>query len=221
MVKANPESLFRVYRFTATFGFDEDRPELILPGHIAAMTPRGLEFWRGIRSGEMLIDVIGMATTVKIELISRDDQSKRVIMFNVTNPHYLPFGVGIELGGQRVGRLDATVDEVALEGVVFDVTKTTITDTVVDKEPLEYIRIDFSKFERRVHQVQNQEKVEDLPFPKARRTMAKALHDDEGLRLGYVANVAMLLHDRYGITDHKTRNEAAEAILALIFENKR
>jgi hypothetical protein len=62
------------------------------------------------------------------------------------------------------------------------------------------------------------EKVSELSFPKARRTMAKALRDDESLRIGYVSNVAMLLHDRYGITDHETRNRAAEEILELIFE---
>ena len=55
-------------------------------------------------------------------------------------------------------------------------------------------------------------------FQKARRTMAKKLRDDEGLRLAYVANVAMLLHDRYGITDYEPRNKAANDILTLIFE---
>ena len=58
-------------------------------------------------------------------------------------------------------------------------------------------------------------------FADARVVMAKYLREDEGLRIVYVANVAMLLHDRYGITDYEKRNAAAEAILNLIFEGKR
>lgn len=56
-------------------------------------------------------------------------------------------------------------------------------------------------------------------FAEARRTMAKHLRDDKGLRLGYEANIAMLLHDRYGVTEHKKRNAAAQDILRLIFES--
>lgn len=55
-------------------------------------------------------------------------------------------------------------------------------------------------------------------FAEVRQRMARELRRDEGLRIGYVANVAMLLHDRYGITDHATRNQAAEDILNLIFQ---
>lgn len=54
-------------------------------------------------------------------------------------------------------------------------------------------------------------------FAKARRLMAKYLHEDDGLRQGYVANVAMLLHDRHGIKNTEKRNKAAEEILDLIF----
>lgn len=56
-------------------------------------------------------------------------------------------------------------------------------------------------------------------FAEARQTMAKHLRDDKGLRLGYEANIAMLLHDRYGITEHKKRNAAAQDILRLVFES--
>lgn len=49
--------------------------------------------------------------------------------------------------------------------------------------------------------------------------MAKALREDAWLRNGYVSNIAMLLHDYYGITDRNKRNEAAAAILTLIFED--
>lgn len=51
----------------------------------------------------------------------------------------------------------------------------------------------------------------------ARKTMCKVLEQDEGLRIAYVSNIAMLLHDRYGITDYNQRNQAAEDILKLIF----
>ena len=54
-------------------------------------------------------------------------------------------------------------------------------------------------------------------FAVARQLMAEELEKDAGLYLGYVANVAMLLHDKYGITDRKERNLAAIAILDLIF----
>jgi len=55
-------------------------------------------------------------------------------------------------------------------------------------------------------------------FKKARMKMSRALASDDGLMFGYQSNVAMLLHDRYGITDHDTRNKAAKDILTLIFD---
>lgn len=54
-------------------------------------------------------------------------------------------------------------------------------------------------------------------FSRARRTMSKALSSDAGLMCCYQSNVAMLLHDRYGITDIGARNNAARDILGLIF----
>jgi hypothetical protein len=52
---------------------------------------------------------------------------------------------------------------------------------------------------------------------EARRTMRDALEKDDGFKIGYIANIAMLLHDKYGIIQHQERNEAAEDILKLIF----
>lgn len=52
---------------------------------------------------------------------------------------------------------------------------------------------------------------------KARKVMRDAFEKDEGFKLGYVSNIAMLLHDRYGITDIDIRNKAAEDILKKIF----
>ena len=64
-----------------------------------------------------------------------------------------------------------------------------------------------------------------LPSPPliqlARLIMANAFEADPHFKYGYIANVAMLLHDRYGITDLEKRNKAAEEILDLIFEDKR
>lgn len=50
----------------------------------------------------------------------------------------------------------------------------------------------------------------------ARRIMREALKDKD-LELAYVSNIAMLLHDRYGICEMKMRNQAAKDILNLIF----
>lgn len=52
----------------------------------------------------------------------------------------------------------------------------------------------------------------------ARQVIADAFKDDPNFRETYVANVAMLLHDRYGITDHETRNKAGDDIVRLVFE---
>lgn len=38
-------------------------------------------------------------------------------------------------------------------------------------------------------------------------------------RNAYVANIAMLLHDKYGITDMETRNKAGDDIVRLVFES--
>jgi hypothetical protein len=46
------------------------------------------------------------------------------------------------------------------------------------------------------------------------------LENDKGLRIAYIANVAMLLHDKYGVTDFKERNNAAIDILNLLFDTK-
>ena len=51
----------------------------------------------------------------------------------------------------------------------------------------------------------------------ARYIMREALKD-EGLKLAYVSNIAMLLHDRYGITNYEERNQAAEDVLDLMFK---
>lgn len=51
----------------------------------------------------------------------------------------------------------------------------------------------------------------------ARDILRMKFETDEELKMGYISNIAMLLHDRYGITNLKTRNQAAEDILQLIF----
>ncbi len=57
-----------------------------------------------------------------------------------------------------------------------------------------------------------------MTIKQARKTMADAFAADPGFRDGYVANVAMLLSDHYGITDPETRNKAGDDIVRLIFE---
>lgn len=54
---------------------------------------------------------------------------------------------------------------------------------------------------------------------KARETMREALKD-ENLRIGYIANIAMVLYDNYplDIIIRENRNEIAEKILKRIFD---
>lgn len=56
-------------------------------------------------------------------------------------------------------------------------------------------------------------------FARARKSMSNALKRDKGLRQGYEASIAMLLHDRYGITDYELRNQAARDLIDLIFHS--
>ena len=53
---------------------------------------------------------------------------------------------------------------------------------------------------------------------KARKIFKKAFEEDEDFRDGYRSNIAMLLHDRYGIISFKERNDAANDIMKVIFD---
>ena len=55
---------------------------------------------------------------------------------------------------------------------------------------------------------------------QAREIFKKAFEEDSNFRNVYVANIAMLLHDRYGIINYKDRNAAANDIMAVIFDAK-
>lgn len=54
-------------------------------------------------------------------------------------------------------------------------------------------------------------------FKRARKIMRKTFEKDGSLRCGYISNIAMLLHDKHGITNYEKRNRAASDILKLIF----
>ena len=59
-----------------------------------------------------------------------------------------------------------------------------------------------------------------VKFEKARSSMGQHLQEDEGLYLGYMANVAMLLSDRFNraaFRKQEVREAAANEILSLIF----
>jgi len=53
-------------------------------------------------------------------------------------------------------------------------------------------------------------------FAEARKTMAKHLREDEGLRIAYESNIAMLLYDNFKVT-LKNSNVAAKQLVDLIF----
>jgi hypothetical protein len=55
--------------------------------------------------------------------------------------------------------------------------------------------------------------------PQARKAMRRAFDNSPGFKYAYVANIAMLLYDKYGgiFLDRKTREEAGEEILKLVF----
>ena len=55
---------------------------------------------------------------------------------------------------------------------------------------------------------------------QAREIFKKAFEEDENFRNVYKDNIAMLLYDRYGITDYKDRNNAANDIMSVIFDAK-
>lgn len=54
-------------------------------------------------------------------------------------------------------------------------------------------------------------------FKRARKTMRKVFEKDADFAETYVANIAMLLHDKYGITNPHERHSAGTDILELIF----
>jgi hypothetical protein len=57
------------------------------------------------------------------------------------------------------------------------------------------------------------------PIKQARARMKNSFENDPDFEWTYICNIAMLLHDRYGgaFLDYNTRNEAAKAILKLLF----
>lgn len=58
-----------------------------------------------------------------------------------------------------------------------------------------------------------------MTVKKARNFIAAAFAADPDFRNSYVANIAMLLHDKYGITNIETRNQAGDDIVRLVFES--
>lgn len=61
------------------------------------------------------------------------------------------------------------------------------------------------------------------PIANARKRMKDAFEKDPGFEWAYISNIAMLLYDRHGgdFADYKTINETAEAILKLLFWDRR
>lgn len=62
--------------------------------------------------------------------------------------------------------------------------------------------------------------VHPVIIKNARSKLNEAFKEDEDFRQGYVANISMLLYDKYNITDFETRTQAAEDIMNLIFGSR-
>jgi len=56
-----------------------------------------------------------------------------------------------------------------------------------------------------------------MNIKRARKVMRNAFEKDPDFAETYVANIATLLHDKYGITDPHKRHSAGTDILELIF----
>ena len=128
MAKPVEAGFLQVYRFQAKFYFDTGKPELLdskdIPASSVAMTSRGFEVWRAIRPAHRLVEEIGEAQRVEVQLLDRKGVPRRIVRMMIGEPTYLPFGF------QRNAMLDAMTSEVALEGVVFRTFK--IKDVVDD-----------------------------------------------------------------------------------------
>ena len=57
-----------------------------------------------------------------------------------------------------------------------------------------------------------------ISVEQARQTMINAFEKDFYFRSIYIDNIAMLLNDRYNMTDRNIRNQAANDIMTLIFK---
>jgi hypothetical protein len=67
----------------------------------------------------------------------------------------------------------------------------------------------------------DQERYKIKRWCNARAEIKKQFADDPGfggMRHAFLANIAMLLYDRYGL-DHATANKAADDIIKLCFED--
>lgn len=55
------------------------------------------------------------------------------------------------------------------------------------------------------------------PLPEARAIFKAEFQKNRSIRLQYQTSIAMLLHDKCGVTDLGTRNAVASDILTIIF----
>lgn len=134
MAKANPiHDFFHVHRFSVVVVTSSAEKELGIV--VGAVTGRGLELWRAMRTGSFIVNEFEGVEKIRVELVARDQRTKRVIEYKVGDLEHLPFGVGIELGGRCLGNLNAMDNSIALEGVIFrDISLLSITDDVHDPD---------------------------------------------------------------------------------------
>jgi len=100
----------------------------------------------------------------------------------------------------------------ALSGIICEKCKAEI-DTKPSSENLGYPRLCDKCLDEKIENI-----IQVKNIKEARKVFKDAFDKDPDFRYGYQSNIAMLLHDQYGITDHKIRNAAASDIIKLIFE---
>jgi len=78
------------------------------------------------------------------------------------------------------------------------------------------------KNEEEIKDLKNGEKMTNPNYNiiLARKIFKTLFEEDESFRYGYQSNIAMLLNDKYDITDHELRNEIALDIMDVIFDGK-
>lgn len=145
----------------------------------------------------------------------------------MTNRHEVYFAIDGERDYQDVLPLDRTAGQVLSQGEELVLMKEymdrairAFTDApgVNPEEGLHVIRKVVAIGVRCMEHHGAPCRVKRTGIEKARATFRAVFSKDPDFRRVYQDNIAMLLHDRHGITGQKERNAAADDIISLVFE---